>query len=151
LKYLRDVRVVHIFDYLALHHCASVVVLYVSSPSALRHVALNIEALLPKEARRIVIGVSQEVLESLFLSMVFEFVHKPCPQTAYLLRGSDSQEDNLCEPLCSEGSENAPTKDLRPLTILPTQDHHRFMLAIHSELDYVVSRHARELLCNDVL
>jgi hypothetical protein len=75
---LRDIHVVDVPHNLALHHGAAIVVLDVALPSGLRHVTLLIETLLLEKLCRIVVRVGQEILEALFLGMIFESVHQPC-------------------------------------------------------------------------
>ena len=70
MKDLRDIGVVHILNNLTLHHGASIVVLDVSLPSTFGHVAILVEALLLEEACGIVVSISQEVLDPLFLGMI---------------------------------------------------------------------------------
>jgi hypothetical protein len=74
---LRDIHVVDVPDNLALHHGAAIVVLDVALPAGLRHVTLLVKALLLEKLSRIVVRVCQEILEALFLGMIFESIHQP--------------------------------------------------------------------------
>jgi len=78
LQDLRDVHIVNVFNDLALHHGATVVIFDVSLPLSLGHVRILTEALLLEKLRRIVIRVGTEIVQALLLSMIFQPIHKPC-------------------------------------------------------------------------
>ena len=151
LQGLRDVNIVDVSDDLALHHGASVVVLDVPLPLGFGHVGVRAEPLLFEELCRVVVCIGTKVVESLLLCVVLQAIHQAGTQTADLLGGSDSQKDDFREPLGPEGSENAPTEDLRPLPLLPPHDDHGLMLAVHGEFDDVVAGHPWQLLGDYVL
>ena len=130
----QDLRYVHIVDVLhdlALHHSRAIVVFYVTLPTRLRHVTLLVKALLLEKLSCIVVCISQEILKSLFLCMIFKFVHQASTQSAHLLGSCDSQEDDFRELLSTERSEHASSKDLRSLAILASHDDHGLVLTVH--------------------
>jgi hypothetical protein len=151
LQGLRDVDIVDVSDDLALHHGASIVVLDVTLPLGFRHVGVGAEPLLFEELCRIVVRIGTKVVEALLLRVVFQAIHQPGTQTADLLGGSNGQKNDFREPLRPEGSEHAPSEDLRPLPLLPPHDDHGFMLAVHGEFDDVVAGHPWQLLRDYIL
>ena len=106
-KDVRDVNIVHTLNDLTLHHRATIVVLDVSFPATLRHVAFLVEPLLLEKLNGIVVSICQEILEVFLLGMVLQLVHQSSPKTSYLLLCGDSEEHNFGEPLCAERSEYA--------------------------------------------
>jgi len=52
------------------------VLLYIVFPPRFGHVALVVETLLAKELDGVVVGVSQQILDALFLRIVLEHVHQ---------------------------------------------------------------------------
>ena len=52
------------------------VFLYIVFPARFRHVALVVETLLAKELDGVVVRVSQQILDALFLRIVLEHVHQ---------------------------------------------------------------------------
>ena len=83
--------------------------------------------------------------------MILQLIHQAGAQSTDLLRCCNSQKDNFRESLCGEGSEHAPTKDLRLAPLLSSEDNHGFMLPVHGELNDIIPGHPRELLGNDIL
>lgn len=83
--------------------------------------------------------------------MILEFVHQAGAQATHLLTGRDREEDNLGEALGAEGAEDTTSEDLRALPRLSSHDYHSLVLAVHGQLDDVITRHFRQLLGDDVL
>lgn len=79
----------------ALHHSASIVVFNVAFPTWLRQVMVLCEALLAEVLDRIIVCVSQKVMQVFRLSMVLELVHKSRAIAFDLLLSRDSQKDDL--------------------------------------------------------
>lgn len=140
----------------ALHHGGTIVVFNEAFPSGLGHEALAtsrilLEALLTEVLNRIVVCISQEIIDVSLDSMVLKFVHQACPVAFYLLCRCNGQEDYLCEFLVREGSENAPAQDDGLLALYLLHDDHGFVNAVHHQSHDVRPRHAGQLLSNNVL
>jgi hypothetical protein len=143
LQNVRDIDIVDILDDLALHHCTAIVVLNISFPPRLGHVALLVEALLLEKFGCIVVCIGQEILKALLLRMILQLVHQAGTESSNLLSSCDGQENDLSEFLGSERSEDATSQDLRSLSILSAHYDHGLMLSVHGEFDYVVAWHPR--------
>jgi hypothetical protein len=138
------------FD-LALHHCASVVVLDVALPASLRHSWAFRETLLSEVLDRVVVGICEEVVEAILLSMVLQPIHKPSAVSLHLLRCRYCKKHDLSEILRREGSKHTPAEYDWPLVLLLFDDNHGFMHAVHDQAHDVRAGHARQLLRDDVL
>jgi hypothetical protein len=151
LQNVRDIDIVDIFDDLALHHGAAIVVLNIALPPRLGHVTLLVKALLLEEFGGIVVCIGQEILKTLLLRMIFQLVHQAGTESSNLLSSCDGQENNLSKLLSPEGSEDATSQNLRSLSILPAHYDHGLMLSVHGEFDNVVAWHPRQLFGDNVL
>ena len=115
----------------ALHHSASIVVFNVAFPARFRQVRLLCEALLSEVLNGVVVCVGKEVVELFGLCVILELVHEARTVPFDLLLSRDRQEDDLCELLPVEGSEDAPAQDLRLLPLLLLYDDHGLVDAVH--------------------
>lgn len=82
-----DVFIIDALMNLALHHRGPRVVLNIALPSALWHLEVLGETLLPKVLNCVIVRISHEVLEPNGLSVGFQSIHQSCSVTFYLFRG----------------------------------------------------------------
>jgi hypothetical protein len=101
-----DVGIVDVFDDFELHKGRLSILLDVVLPAGLGHVALVVEALLAEELDRVVIRVGQQILDALFLCVVFEHIHQAGAVSTHLLVRLNREENYLCELLGFEGAED---------------------------------------------
>ena len=97
---------------LALHHGRAIIVLDVALPSSFIHEAaigllVLLKSLLAEVLNRVVVSVSQEVINVLRNGVVLQFVHQARAVALYLLGSRNCEENNFSELLRWEGPENA--------------------------------------------
>jgi len=95
----------------ALHHRRAIIVLDETSPPRFVHEALAarlvlLESLLPEILNRVVVRISEEVVEVLLDCVVFQLVHEARAVAFHLLSGRDREENNLREFLLRKRSEH---------------------------------------------
>lgn len=108
------------------------------------------EALLAEVLDRVVVGVSQKVVQLLRLRMVLQLVHQARPIALHLLLRRDRQEHDLGEFLGVKGPEDAASKDLWLLPLLLLNDDHGLVHSVHHQAHDVGAWHAGQLLGDDV-
>jgi len=145
LEDLTDFDEVNILIDVALHVRGDRVVFDVAFPPASRHPDLLLEALLSEILNRVVISVSHEVLDAVFLGVVLQVVHQPRSVAFYLLVCYYCQKRNLVELLLSEWPEDTSANDCLFWSLL-LYEAKRLVMTVHDQLHYVVLRHARKLL-----
>lgn len=151
----------HVSEDSALHHRRAIVILDITLPASLRHVDSGAtiltltslclcKALLLEILNGVVVSVSQEVVKLVFLGVVLQAVHQSSTIALHLFRSSNGEEHNLSKLLLVKRSEYTAPENVR-LSIRPSlEDDHSFVNSIHNEAHYIGSRHAWQLLSNDV-
>ena len=144
-------RVSNVPLYCTLHHCASIVVFNVAFPSSFWQGWTFCEPLLAEILDRVVVGVCQEVVEFVGLSVILQFVHQTGSIAFHLLLRRNCQKHDLSKLLGVKWPKDAATEDLSLLTGALLDDDHGFVNSVHHKSHDIRPWHPWKLLGNDVL
>jgi hypothetical protein len=141
---------------LALHHRWTIVVFDKAFPTGLDHKTIVVdliflEALFAEIIDRVVVCVGEKVVNILWDCVVLKFVHQTSSVSLYLFGSCDCEKHNFCKFLRRKRSENTTSQDDWLLSGYLFHDDHGLVHPIHDKTNDVWSRHARQLLCDDVL